>query len=126
MVVDDFFDDHRVYLNAGQHAKCDDFYLDELMDIHIAPVLLVGHGFIDVRLVFRLSSGFGFCYVIVERDFRHRTWSVVEGPARSMLVVEWTFSVSGNVGAVLNKEGFEARRNSSGLALVETRVDSEE
>lgn len=70
IVVDYFVEDHLLYLSAGLHAKGGDFGLDELMDIRILSLLLVGQVVIDFRLAPRIGGGFCFSNLVVELYFR--------------------------------------------------------
>lgn len=68
-----FVDDHRLYLDAGWHAKCSDLGWNDLTDIRIVPVLLVCLVVIGVELALVLREGFNHPKLLVQLDFRHST-----------------------------------------------------
>lgn len=69
--VDSFVDDHRLYLSAGRDAKCRVFGRDDLTDISVIAVLLVGLVVIDVALCLGLGCSFGFYNLLLELFFQH-------------------------------------------------------
>lgn len=83
VIVDYFFDDHRLYLGTGWHAKCSHLGLHEQKDIHIVHMLLVDLVVIIVALAFRVGGSFGFRNFLVELAFRRVT---LERPGGSRLV----------------------------------------
>lgn len=100
-IADYSVDDHRLYLCAGWRAKGGNLGLNELIEIHIIPVLVLSLVAIDVRLALGMCYGFCICKIFVKLDFQHSTlehregsWlvhirrpcsSLVSGTARSFL-----------------------------------------
>lgn len=122
VVVDNFVEDHQLYLGAGRHSKCSVFGLDELTYIGTVPVLLAVQAVIDVRLALGLGAGFWFRNLLIELDFRVVQLSVVVGPGWWIFVVAFVSSDSDTVGAALHGDGFNARIRCSGFAVVATRA----